>query len=463
MRTLVDLPISLSRESAAPLTAQLAGWLRGAMLAGTLAPGERLPSSRGLAAQLEVSRTVVTEAYQQLYAEGWLEGRHGSGTFVASLEAPRRAVPETRRARDAGRRAVAGRAEIDLTPGHPWVRDYDRAAWKRAWRKAADLPPGRLPRPVRPAAPARTARRPPAQGPGRAGGPGERPGHQRHRQRARPVRAGAARRRRPGGRGGSRLSRGAHRVRRQGRGGGAVPGGRGRGDRRRRCPTTCACSTPRRRTSTRSAGGCRSRAGNGCSPGPGAPARSSWRTTTTPSSATTSPRCPPSTASTRPAWCCWARCRSRWRPMSAWAGWWARPELLGQDRRHQRVASATAPAARCSRPWRPSWSAATSTGTCAGCALSTRAAAPWSSRCSAGSAACAGTRRGCTSWRSCRRGTGPEIVERAAERGVLLDTVERHHFGPERLHGLVIGYGSASLTDVGRGCRILAELISDAT
>jgi GntR family transcriptional regulator/MocR family aminotransferase len=59
-------------------------------------------------------------------------------------------------------------------------------------------------------------------------------------------------------------------------------------------------------------------------------------------------------------------------------------------------------------------------------------------------------------------GTGPDIVKRAAERGVLLDTVERHHFGPERLHGLVIGYGSASLTDVRRGCRILAELIGGA-
>ncbi|TMR87968.1 GntR family transcriptional regulator, partial [Nonomuraea basaltis] len=88
MRTHVDLPVSLSREAAEPLTAQLADWLRHAMMEGTLAPGERLPSTRALAAQLTVSRTVVTEAYQQLYAEGWLDGRHGSGTFVADMEAP---------------------------------------------------------------------------------------------------------------------------------------------------------------------------------------------------------------------------------------------------------------------------------------------------------------------------------------------------------------------------------------
>ncbi|GGO65641.1 MocR-like pyridoxine biosynthesis transcription factor PdxR [Nonomuraea cavernae] len=143
MRSLVDLPVSLSRQSAVPLSTQLAGRLREAMLAGTLAPGERLPSSRALAAQLGVSRTVITEAFQQLYAEGWLEGRHGSGTFVASLETHRRpaAVPPTSSPAPAPVADLAAGA-IDLRPGHPWVRDYDRAAWKRAWRKAGDLPPG---------------------------------------------------------------------------------------------------------------------------------------------------------------------------------------------------------------------------------------------------------------------------------------------------------------------------------
>ncbi|MET7333828.1 PLP-dependent aminotransferase family protein [Nonomuraea sp. NPDC005650] len=144
MRTHVDLPVSLSRESGAPLTAQLAGWLRRAMLDGTLAPGERLPSTRSLAAQLAVSRTVVTEAYQQLYAEGWLDGRHGSGTFVADMEVTRPPREETPYVPAP---PPAPAEWIDLTPGRPWVRDYDRAAWKRAWRRAADLPPGDDPTP----------------------------------------------------------------------------------------------------------------------------------------------------------------------------------------------------------------------------------------------------------------------------------------------------------------------------
>ncbi|WP_431899682.1 PLP-dependent aminotransferase family protein [Nonomuraea sp. bgisy101] len=146
LRTLVDLPVSLTRDSAVPLSVQLGDWLRDAMRAGALTAGARLPSSRGLAAQLGVSRTVVTEAYQQLYAEGWLDGRHGSGTYVADLseDAPRAAPLPAAAAPRPVRRSVP---LIDLTPGDPWVKDYDVSAWKRAWRKAADLPPGDDPDP----------------------------------------------------------------------------------------------------------------------------------------------------------------------------------------------------------------------------------------------------------------------------------------------------------------------------
>ncbi|MEU5881240.1 PLP-dependent aminotransferase family protein [Spirillospora sp. NPDC047279] len=67
------------------MNVQLTRQLRAAMREGRLAAGERLPSSRALAGVLGVSRTVVTEAYEQLYAEGWIEGRHGSGTFVTDI------------------------------------------------------------------------------------------------------------------------------------------------------------------------------------------------------------------------------------------------------------------------------------------------------------------------------------------------------------------------------------------
>src|ERR1035438_3333053 len=79
----VEVPLSADRDGPAPLTAQIVAQLRAALAAGQLAAGERLPSPRGLAISLGVSRTVVTTAYAQLFAEGWLESRHGSGTYVA--------------------------------------------------------------------------------------------------------------------------------------------------------------------------------------------------------------------------------------------------------------------------------------------------------------------------------------------------------------------------------------------
>jgi GntR family transcriptional regulator / MocR family aminotransferase len=83
----VQLVIPLSRAAAAsagvPLSRQIYAGLRGAILAGTLRSGERLPSSRDLAEQLRVSRTVVLLAYDQLLAEGFVLGRGGSGTYVA--------------------------------------------------------------------------------------------------------------------------------------------------------------------------------------------------------------------------------------------------------------------------------------------------------------------------------------------------------------------------------------------
>lgn len=146
-----DPPLRLDRSAPEALNVQLSRGLRELMRAGVLAPGERLPSSRTLAAGLGVSRTVVTEAYQQLYAEGWLEGRHGSGTYVVEVEqpAPRSAPLPAEEAGGAderdegpGRRFVS-RSEareaglLDLRPGAPWVHGIDRAAWKRAWRRAA--------------------------------------------------------------------------------------------------------------------------------------------------------------------------------------------------------------------------------------------------------------------------------------------------------------------------------------
>ena len=76
---------SLSLESSADVSLyrQLYEQLRSAILDGRLQPGARLPSTRSLSAELAIARNTVMGAYEQLLAEGYLEGETGSGTYVA--------------------------------------------------------------------------------------------------------------------------------------------------------------------------------------------------------------------------------------------------------------------------------------------------------------------------------------------------------------------------------------------
>jgi GntR family transcriptional regulator/MocR family aminotransferase len=88
----------------------------------------RLPSSRTLAVDLGIARNTVAEAYAQLVAEGWLDARQGSGTWVA--ERPEAGEPEA-----AGERAERA-ARFDLRPGVPDLGPFPRAAWLAAARRA---------------------------------------------------------------------------------------------------------------------------------------------------------------------------------------------------------------------------------------------------------------------------------------------------------------------------------------
>jgi GntR family transcriptional regulator / MocR family aminotransferase len=139
----VDVPpLALDRAAPVPLAVQLADALRTATAGGSLHTGDRLPSTRSLAATLGVSRTVTAAAYDQLLAEGWVAGRRGAGTFVVAVPPTGTAagvVPAPR---------VAPPTLIPLRPGVPCLAVLDRGAWRRAWRAAADMPPDAAPDPV---------------------------------------------------------------------------------------------------------------------------------------------------------------------------------------------------------------------------------------------------------------------------------------------------------------------------
>ncbi|WLH35631.1 PLP-dependent aminotransferase family protein [Pseudomonas sp. FP2196] len=78
-------PAGIELDRRQGLSRQLYQALRLRVLDGRLASGTRLPASRDLAAALGISRNSVVRAYDQLYAEGFIEGRVGDGTYVAQL------------------------------------------------------------------------------------------------------------------------------------------------------------------------------------------------------------------------------------------------------------------------------------------------------------------------------------------------------------------------------------------
>jgi GntR family transcriptional regulator/MocR family aminotransferase len=83
-RASVDLVLGIDPARPEPLHRQLYGGLRSAILDQRLKPGARLPSTRSLATTLGLARNTVHGAYDQLLAEGYLETRHGAGTYVAA-------------------------------------------------------------------------------------------------------------------------------------------------------------------------------------------------------------------------------------------------------------------------------------------------------------------------------------------------------------------------------------------
>lgn len=70
-----------------PLHRQLTGAIIRCIQDGLFLPGSRLPAERALAEILSLSRTTVLNTYQTLRAEGWIESRHGSGTWISSHQA----------------------------------------------------------------------------------------------------------------------------------------------------------------------------------------------------------------------------------------------------------------------------------------------------------------------------------------------------------------------------------------
>jgi len=76
--------LTIDHNAGIPVSAQIADQITYQVVNGTLAPGTKIPSVRGLAAELKLNPTTVARVYQQLETEGVIETRRGRGTFIAA-------------------------------------------------------------------------------------------------------------------------------------------------------------------------------------------------------------------------------------------------------------------------------------------------------------------------------------------------------------------------------------------
>jgi GntR family transcriptional regulator / MocR family aminotransferase len=155
--------IQLDDTSMTPLHHQLYAALRSAILAGQIVAGTRLPATRALAHELDVSRNTVLDAYAQLFAEGYVEGKIGSGTYVNTalpdelLQVHTRttAPPKIATNRDPSRRgALLAATPVSISrddghpkpfrPGLPTFETFPFAIWSRLTMRRWRNPPPEL-------------------------------------------------------------------------------------------------------------------------------------------------------------------------------------------------------------------------------------------------------------------------------------------------------------------------------
>jgi GntR family transcriptional regulator/MocR family aminotransferase len=146
--------IRLDRTTAEPLHEQLYRQIRDELRSGSFADGSsRLPSSRALAIDLGISRLTVSLAFSKLHAEGYLQSKVRSGTFVANplpemfLNASRptaapaierrlrvsdrvQAIPDKRVGKELDLGISGATSGVSLIPGHPAVDEFPIATWE---------------------------------------------------------------------------------------------------------------------------------------------------------------------------------------------------------------------------------------------------------------------------------------------------------------------------------------------
>jgi GntR family transcriptional regulator len=111
----VPLFDEIDPRSPVPLYEQIAGRLRVAVASSEYRAGEPLPSVRQLASMLRVNPSTVVQAYRDLEREGFVEMRHGAGTYVKELATAKRSDERRKQARELVRRLLADAARVGIS------------------------------------------------------------------------------------------------------------------------------------------------------------------------------------------------------------------------------------------------------------------------------------------------------------------------------------------------------------
>ena len=147
-RTGLPFDLLLERKQDEPIHRQIYSALRNHILEGRLVPDANLPGSRLLARHLGVGRNTVLSAYDQLLAEGYVEARSGSGTFVVPLlkrPRPRQSAASHNQLKFSRRGdLIASQAQpcrtpgrLSVYPGAPETRTFPFSIWSRLLARVA--------------------------------------------------------------------------------------------------------------------------------------------------------------------------------------------------------------------------------------------------------------------------------------------------------------------------------------
>ena len=129
-----ELTISLRQGDKTPLYEQIYDYIKNEIREGRISSGEKLPSTRLLSRHLDISRSTVELAYEQLLSEGYIESRPQKGYYVSQIEG----LYQIRAAKPAGKGSVKDEKpayRYDFTPNGVDLNSFPYNTWRKLSRE----------------------------------------------------------------------------------------------------------------------------------------------------------------------------------------------------------------------------------------------------------------------------------------------------------------------------------------